>query len=391
MAIQKKKSSLSKRYASSYEKRDGASVSKNAIINWGKHDGEVKFFSPEEGRNRINIIPYVIKSKNHPLVKKGEANVGEFDYVMDYCSHRGVGPAEQTVICLKGTYGRPCPICEQQALLRKQGKEKEANALKASRRVVYNVEDLKEPGVVKVFETSHFLFEKELIEEARDDDEGGFIDFADVDEGKEIKFRATKVKKGDMEFMEYKSFSFDDRDKPIKEKLLDSAISFDELLKVPTYEEVEKILYGDDEDDEDDEDEETTSKKSKKRSIENEDDEDEGEPEEEEEEKPVKKSKSSAKKPEPEPEDDDFDDLDDEDEEPVKKPSKKSKKQEAEDDDESGLDDFDDEEEEKPVKKASKKCSDCPYGHAFGEDCDDFDDCDDCEIWDKCVKLSKKK
>lgn len=407
MVNKKKKSGgLAKRYSSSYGSRDGGNSSKGGVINYRNYDGEVTFFSPTEGKHRINIIPYTIKSKNHPLVKRGEAEIGEQDYIMDFYVHRGVGPAEKSVLCLKNTYGKPCPICEYAASLRKKGKEEEAKALKPSRRAAYNIEDLKEPGKLKVFETSHYLFEKELIEEARDDDEGGFIDFADPEEGMEIKFRASKTTKGNMEFTEFKSFAFEDRDEPISEELLDAAISFDELLTVPTYEEVEKILYGDDEEDEDsDEDEEDedekpskkSSKKPKSHDEDDEDEEDEDEDNDEEDEKPSKKSKSKSK---PEPEDDDEDeeesededsDEDEDDEEEEKKPAKKpSKKPKSDDEDE----DDDDEPEEKPAKKSSKKdckgdCPECPFKHKFGKDCDEYDECDDCDIWDKCVKASK--
>ena len=367
MINKKKSGGLAKRYSASYVSKDGGSSSKGGVINYRKYDGEITFFSPAEGKHRINIIPYTIKSKNHPLVKRGEAEIGEMDYVMDFFVHRGVGPSEKSVLCLKNTYGKPCPICEHAAALRKSGKEKEANALKASRRVAYNIEDLKEPGKVKVFETSHYLFEKELIEEARDDEEGGFIDFADPEEGKEIKFRASKVSKNGMEFTEFKSFSFENRDEKIDDELLEKAVSFDEILTVPTYEEVEKILYGDDDEDEE---EEKSSKKS--------DDEDEEEEDNEEEEKPVKKP---SKKSEP------VDDEEDEEEED-EKPMKKSKpKAEPEDNDE------DEEEEEKPAKKSesksSKDCGECPYHHKYGTDCDETDDCDDCDIWHKCVKAKK--
>jgi len=401
MVNKKKKSGgLAKRYSTSYGSRDGGSSSKGGVINYRNYDGEVTFFSPAEGKHRINIIPYTIKSKNHPLVKRGEAEIGEQDYIMDFYVHRGVGPAEKSVLCLKNTYGKPCPICEYAASLRKKGKEEEAKALKPSRRAAYNIEDLKEPGKIKVFETSHYLFEKELIEEARDDDEGGFIDFADPEEGMEIKFRASKTTKGNMEFTEFKSFAFEDRDEPISEELLDSAISFDELLTVPTYEEVEKILYGDDEEEDSDEDNEEDEKPSKKSSKkpkshdeDDEDEEDEDEDDDEEDEKPSKKSKSKSK---PEPEDDDEDeeesededsDEDEEDEEEEKKPAKKPLKK-------SKSDDEDDEPEEKPAKKSSKKdckgdCPECPFKHKFGKDCDEYDECDDCDIWDKCVKASE--
>ena len=256
-----KKSTLGKRYQASYESKESSSPRKG-VMNYKKIDGEISFFSPQEGKNRINIIPYEIKTKNHPLVKRGEFAIGDKDYVMDIFTHRNVGPTEATVLCLKGTYGKPCPICELSAKFRSEGKEKEANELKSGRRVFYNIEDCKEPGKLKIFETSHYLFEKELIDEARDDEECGFVDFADPEEGKEIKFRASEVQKGQMKYKEFKSFSFEDRDEPISDELLDSAISFDEIMIVPTYEDVEKILYGSDEENDDgDEEHVKTSKK----------------------------------------------------------------------------------------------------------------------------------
>ena len=347
--IQKKKSGLAKRYQASYESKGSSSGGRAGVMNYRKVDGEIEFFSPQEGRNRINIIPYVIKTKNHPLVKKGEFEIGDKDYVMDIFVHRGVGPSEASVLCLKNTYGKPCPICEQSALLRKQGKEDEAGALKASRRVFYNVQDLKNPEKLKVFEASHFLFEKELIDEARDDDEGGFVDFADEETGKEIKFRCSKVSKGGFEFNEFKSFSFEDREENIPDELLESAISFDEIMNVPTYEEVEKILFGQDDEDESEE----PAKKPKHSEDDNDLDEDDNE-------KPAKKSSKDNEEDEPE--------------KPIKKPAKEVD---------------DEEEDEKPVKTSKEKCEGdcgkCPFGHKFGNDTDNFDDCDDCDVWDKCI------
>lgn len=369
--INKKKGGLSKRYQASYESKESGAPAKAGAMDWKKVDGDVNFFSPIEGKNRINIIPYTIKTKNHPLVKRGEFEVGDKDYVMDIFTHRGVGPSEATVICLKSTYGKPCPICEQSALLRKQGKEKEAGDLKPSRRVFYNIQDMKEPDKLKVFETSHYLFEKELIDEARDDEEGGFVDFADPIDGKEIKFRASDVQKGTIKYKEFKSFQFIDRDEPIPDELLESAISFDEIMNVPTYEEVEKILFGQDDDDDD-----APAKKSKREDDDSDEDDDD---------RPAKKS---SKK------------YDDEDDEPEEKPSKKPAKDRDEDDDDS--DDEDDEPKaKKPAKQTEddeyddepeppkKSCGKCPFGHCFGKDDDKYDDCDDCDVWDKCVKEHK--
>lgn len=343
--IKGKKSKLAKRYQASYQSKDSDNGGKVGVMDWKKIDREISFFSPIEGRNRINIIPYEIKTKNHPLVKRGEFEVGDLDYVMDFFVHRNIGPSESSVVCLKNTFGKPCPICEQSALLRKQGKEQEANELKVSRRVIYNVQDLKDPDKVKVFETSHFLFEKELIDESRDE-EGGFVDFADPTDGKEIKFRCQEVQKGAMKFKEFKSFSFEDRDEEIDDDLLEQAISFDEVIRVPTYEEVEKILYGSEDEDEEEE--------PKKKKVEEDDDSDD----EDEIELPKKKAKKVVEE--------------DDDEEEVEESPKKKK----------SFEDLDDAEDE-PKKSPGGKC---PFGHKFGVDCDEHNDCDNCDKWDSCFQ-----
>ena len=359
--VKKKGSSFTKRYQSSYESKDKGGFTKASVLDFKKVDDDVTFYTPIKGRNRINIIPYEIKTKNHPLVKRGEMEVGDMDYVMDVWVHRSVGPTEGNVLCLKNTFGKPCPICELANKLKKEGKDDEAKDLRASRRVYYNVQDMKEPDKVKVFETSHYLFEKELIDEARDDEEGGFIDFADPVDGKEIKFRANETSLGSNKYLEYKSFSFEDREEEIGDDLLESAISFDEILNIPTYDEVEKLLYGNDDDKDDEDDDDEPVKKSSKKAYDD-DDEDDEEDDEEEDEEPKPSKKASKKSTY----------VDDDDEDEPAPPKKSSKKRD---------DDDEDDEDEKPRGK-------CKFGHKFGKDCEKFDDCDDCDLWDKCVKAN---
>ena len=120
MVKKAKKSKLASRYAESYNSRNSGGK-RAGVIDWKKLDGDVKFFTPKEGRNRINIIPYVIKTKNHPLVRSKSAEVGDLDYVLDVYTHRGVGPTESTVLCLKETYEKPCPVCELMQKLKEEG------------------------------------------------------------------------------------------------------------------------------------------------------------------------------------------------------------------------------------------------------------------------------
>jgi hypothetical protein len=326
-----KKKSLMARYANSYETKENASAGvKSSVMSFKRTGKEVEFYKPVEGRNRINIIPYKIKTKNHPLVKQGILAVGDYDYIMDVHVHKNIGASESSVVCLKNTFGKPCPICDFANTLKKQGKDDEAKAFKANRRAFYNVQDCKNPDTLKVFEVSHYLFEKELIDEARDGgDDENFVDFADIENGKEIKFKCTKVSKGGFEFNEFKSFSFEDRENELSEELVDEAVSFDEALNVLSYEEIEKLLFNDTCDDKEEKDVED-------------------EPEEIEEPKP--------KKVKPKVEDDD--------EEEVEVSTKK-------------------------VEKKTESKGKCPFGHKFGTDCEEYeDDCSECEIWDKCSNAS---
>ena len=101
--IDKKFSGLNKRYARSYESRDDRKVATVKALNFKKLDKEVEFYKVEEGENSFDIIPYEIKTKNHPLVRTGEAQVGEWDYVLDYFVHKNVGAGQAQVVCLKNT------------------------------------------------------------------------------------------------------------------------------------------------------------------------------------------------------------------------------------------------------------------------------------------------
>ena len=267
----KKHSSLSKRMKISYERKDQGNGG-SRVIDWKALDKDVQFFQPTLGKNIINIIPFEVKSKNHPLVKQGQLEIGDQDYCLEIWMHRFIGPSESSVICLKRMYGKACPICEEAERFKKAGKERESGALLAKQRVLYNVEDTRrKPGELQVFDVSYYLFEKELIDEARNENEDGenWLDFSNPETGSLIKFRCSKTTQGGFEFNEFKSFSFVERDDPIEDDLLESAISFDEHLNILNYEEIQAILYGSDDDeeeeDQDDEEDEKPSKKSSKK------------------------------------------------------------------------------------------------------------------------------
>jgi len=368
----KKSNSLKDRLKKSYESKDKGGGSRPSAFDWKKADG-VKFYKAKEGKNRINIIPYIVKTKNDPLVRAGDTKVGDQSYMLDVFIHRNIGPTQAEVICPKSNFGKPCPICKQAQEFKDNGKKDEASALWPKRQCFYNVIDGKNPDEgIQIFAISHYLFEKELIEEARAaSDDGDIIDFVDIDDGKMIEFRGAETTSNingkAVTFLEYKSFVFKEREESLDSDLVEKAISFDDLMKLPSDDEIKALMFGDDDAEADDEE------------VEEEDDDEEESPKN----KNIKRDKKASKEAEEEEEeseedDDDVpendqDDDEEEDEKPVKKQPAKAKKE--------------------PPKKPQKGL--CPKGLKYGVDCNSKKCDDECDEWAEYLKeqnkLKKKK
>jgi hypothetical protein len=278
-----------------------------------------KFYKAGVGEHNLVIIPYEIKTDNHPLVRKRKRNIGEGDYLLDVEVHQEVGPENKQVICLEKNYGVECPICEEG---RASNKENE-NPYKTSRRVVYNVVDADKPEEgVQIFSVSHYLFEKELLDEVKALSKGEeYIQFANIENGNIISFRGrkeyAKTPKGtSVEYTGYRSFKFLDRDKEIedmyeKERWEEKSLSLDEFMVVYDYEEIKNILYGYEENDDE----------------------------------LVKETKEEVK------------------EEKTERESRRSRRRET---------------------RKETKNNECPSGYTFGKDWEMNKECDDCDVGDEC-------
>ena len=252
MPFNRSKINMGGRYQQQFSSKDDGGA-KSDVIDWNKA-GKVIWFKPNnKGQNKFNIIPFEIKSPNHPAVVSGLMKVGDWDYVLDVWVHRNIGPSEATMLCLKKTYGKKCAHCDAQAALYEEGKEEEAKRIKATRRCYYNVQPWTTSGMAdhcEIFNVSHYLFTKELMEEANACADGtGVVEFANIDDGKLIECRGAEESSGAQKCTKFKSFKFHDRREEIPDEVLASAISMDDFLKVPTLAEQAAALYGDGEDD----------------------------------------------------------------------------------------------------------------------------------------------
>jgi hypothetical protein len=243
-------------YNTHVDNKDKGGSPRQGYINWDKianKDDKTKFFEPREGVNKINVVPFIIKSKLNPMVKAGKVKLEDepLDFMLDVWVHRNVGPdGNADVLCPKRNYGKACPLCDE---YKKKGdiSKEEAEPFKAKRRVILNVQALikGEWTNLQIFDVSHWLFMKELLDEATACTDGGdVVPFADIDKGKIVKFRAVPEKYGKAEYFSFKSFAFQERDEELDEDILNKTLSFDEGLILLSPEEIEKIMYGADED-----------------------------------------------------------------------------------------------------------------------------------------------
>ncbi len=317
-------------------------------------DEGTDFYKISSAKNEFDILPWIIKTKNHP----GGLEPGDAEYCLDISIHQNIGVNNDRFICLKKTYGKPCPICEERANLAqlKGWKDPVVQSLAPSRKgIMWVLDHLEkdEDKEIKIFIASWASLQYngfvplllEVIADA-EAESGKDIIVADLAEGKTISFDGREVKGGD--FNNYKDytvanprkFKLLDRDEPLEEDLWDKITSLDSLLIVPTYEEVYASLHMTDDDKVEEEKEE----------------------EEEEERQPRRKSK-----PEPE-EDDRKEELSEEEKEEERRQRIRETR------------------EKKTKSEPEKEANKCSYGHKWGKDHDETEDCSKCNDWDECWK-----
>lgn len=208
----------------------------------------------------LNILPWRIGTKNHPEVYAKNAEVGDFDYVLDLMVHTRIGPGNGDYICPKKNFNKPCPICERaDELWKNEATKKDAKKLFARRKCVYCVQELNENFKAKsadpmIFEVSHPCFSQELQSRATSCLRGkGVVNFADPDEGKVVSFSVNEGSMGDGKtFKKAGNFEFNERVEEISDETLEKCPSLDSMMVLKSYDQLKAALYGDPDDVEED-------------------------------------------------------------------------------------------------------------------------------------------
>jgi hypothetical protein len=225
-----------------FESKDSGGFRGKQLLDLSKFGGWKKemFYRPKTGgMNHVDFIPYIVTTDKHPK----KLRKGEYDYVLDVWVHRFVGASKGTFLCLSKMYGKPCPICEERERLERDpgSTKKEIDSLKPKHRCIYNVinTDLPErEQKVQLFDESHYLFEDKLLTIMKVKNEFTFWDYED---GKNIEFMASEKTSPEGKHNDYGQFYFLNR-KPYPESICKEAFPLDEMLNIPTYDEV-KIAF----------------------------------------------------------------------------------------------------------------------------------------------------
>lgn len=230
------KAEMKQRHDESYAGKDDTGRFRD-IYEPDKKSG-VKFLKMKEDTHELFIVPYVTGSQ-HPRLKPNHS-----DFSLEIFVHRGVGVNQDSYVCLNRTYRKKCPICDYQEELRNGGDadDETIKALNPTKRAIYNVVCMDtiadEAKGVQIFDVSHWLFTIPLEEFAHKKREGGQVLYAHIDQGKVINFQQS----GSKRTLKFTAFEFKDRPK-ITDEQLEQAVALDELIHVPTYDEVYEAFW----------------------------------------------------------------------------------------------------------------------------------------------------
>jgi len=240
---EKARKDLQRRHQESHERMGGEQSYK-----YFKTDVDIPFFKATITKNKphiIDIIPY-LAGKNPPQVsQKNVIRPNDPMYVSEVFVHQNIGPSgDKWFLCLAKNFGLPCPVCEDIAEMEREGKEYDDYAdIAPKSRCAYNVvcydDATEEKKGIQIWEVSRKYSEDILQKISRSGRTGGVVFYADTDVGQSIEFDVA-----DDKYRTISGHRLVPRDYKISDEIIDKAFCLDEILHVPTYEEIAECHFG---------------------------------------------------------------------------------------------------------------------------------------------------
>ncbi len=235
----------------------------------------VERFKPEKvGVYKIDIVPYEVGKGRETPGGNPYADAGDHHPERTFFTHRGIGPNEDTVVCLNKTFKKPCPICEHRSVLAKDHDADEVlvKSLAPKERQLWNVFDHDDPDKgVQVWDISFHLFGKQLDAQIKNSDEDdGFEFYHDPDEGLTLKVGLGEKSFAGNKFLEAETINFSRKTRALSDEVFEAAVNLDDCLIEMDYDKLKAMFLqtGDDEPEpESEEPENPPAKKRGKRSA----------------------------------------------------------------------------------------------------------------------------
>ena len=259
-AAEKRREKLRNRQKQAVETKDQKGLGRKSVLDWSRFVGKKPYGYKEtcgKDLNVIDFLPWVVTQSWYKDLRTFSGlttnlEPGDWDYKLEFAHHTGVGENNDIFLCLRLAFGQRCPICEDMFLEyeKEEPNKKVLEDLKPSWRCYYNLYDYNEEnnpdGEFSVWENvSYYLFEKTILDEAGEGEET--ILWSDIEEGRTLEIKGKEKKLGKHPFIEAGNVEFKERD-PYPEDVVKDTVSFDALVKIPTYEEVRQAHLGLDED-----------------------------------------------------------------------------------------------------------------------------------------------
>ena len=391
------------------------------------------YFKPKPGLYLFDILPYIVGDVKQI---ENKALPGQPWWRRRYRVHMNVGVDKTSVVC-PTTIGERCPICEFHRAHREAGDMDDA-VLSGFR---YKVKDLfllksKDRDTMDkqyIMDISKFSFSDQLDEDLNSVEDGGeddyMLDFFLPDGGSTLKIRFKEETFDRFKFAKVSRIDFLSRKYKYKDSIVDEMPCLDDVLVIHDYKTLDAMFMEmDPEDDEDGDGDAAPRRSGRGRREEEQEDEaprrsgrgrrpepedggnggdDEGEeaprgrgrrkaePEDDpQEEAPRGRGRRRAEPeadPEDNPEDGDSGDGEDGDAQEAPKSGHGGVRRR------SAAKDPEPEEKPKNGRRGAKADpedsgdGECPFGHVFGKDTDEFtDDCTECEKWEDCQTAKEK-
>lgn len=218
-----------------YQARSVEDVTKRANESSRQFDSfirdSINTFTAKDGDNTIRVVPPTWEGARH--------------FAIDVWVHYGIGPDEQSYLCLHKMKDEPCPICEELAEARRNREDEEyIRNLEPTRRSLFYVVDRDDEKTgVQAWAAPFTKIDQAIVKVSYDRRSGDVLPIDDPDDGYDVEFE----KKGKGIGTQYLGVAIARRSSPLgNDEWLNFAMDnpLPSILEYYSYDHIAKVFGG---------------------------------------------------------------------------------------------------------------------------------------------------